>query len=459
MKVTRLQASNILRLVAVDIKPEGALVTIGGKNGAGKSSAMNSIAMALGGQALCPTEPIRTGESDAEIRVDFDTDLVVTRKFSRERVPCSCASFSTPNAKSEDASLHADTCNWRNKVFGETKSTLIVANKAGAKYPSPQALLDRLVGRLAFDPLAFKDDKDQATTLRRLVNLDVSAFDKARADAAAGRAMQKKTLAIKQAQLAAMPKHEGVPDAETPITTEKLVEAERLRKLAEEAERAEVRASDQHSTALRQADSYRDQILALETKIQELSDKRRNAEAVTSAALRALDAAKITAEAARAVVPDVTAISAELAATEATNAKVRANQRHAEAETEVKKIEADVAAYQKLVDEADRGKQQALDGVQFPVDGLGLSDVGVTFGGIPFAQAATNEQLRVSVAIGLALNPTLKVLLIRNGNVLDEDSLALVAKQAEDAGAQIWVEWVAKDKNEVQVFIEDGHVA
>ncbi len=86
MKVTRLQASNILRLVAIDIHPEGHLITVGGKNGAGKSSAMNSIAMALGGQALCPSEPIRAGESDAEIRVDFDSDLVVTRKFSRRSI-------------------------------------------------------------------------------------------------------------------------------------------------------------------------------------------------------------------------------------------------------------------------------------------------------------------------------------------------------------------------------------
>jgi hypothetical protein len=93
------------------------------------------------------------------------------------------------------------------------------------------------------------------------------------------------------------------------------------------------------------------------------------------------------------------------------------------------------------------------------VPGLGLSDDGVTFGGLPFAQASSSEQLRVSVAIGLALNPKLKVLLIRNGNMLDDDSLKAVAAQAEEAGAQVWCEWVTSNPEGVSVMIEDGRVA
>lgn len=452
MKVTRLQASNILRLVAVDIKPEGALVTIGGKNGAGKSSAMNSIAMALGGQALCPSEPIRAGESEATIRVDFDTDLVVTRKFSRDKVHAQ-------NCATRDTNLPDPIKCSCDPTWGETKSTLIVANKAGAKYPSPQALLDRLVGRLAFDPLAFKDDKDQARTLRQLVALDVSSFEKQRADAAASRAMLKRTLAIKQAQLGMMARHEGVPTQETPITTEKLVEAERLRKMAEEAERAAHKASDDYATAERVVTGYHAELASLERQIETIKGKIAHHESLLSAAMRACEATTITAQSARAVVPDVMSISAEMAATEATNAKVRANKKLAEAMSEIMDIESSVAEQQNAIDVADADKASALRAVQFPVDGLGLSDDGVTFKGLPLAQASSAEQLRVSAAIGFALNPTLKVVLIKNGNLLDDDSLAALAKQAEDAKAQVWVEWVTKDKSEVQVFIEDGHVA
>lgn len=452
MKVTRLQASNILRLVAVDIKPEGALVTIGGANGAGKSSAMNSIAMALGGQALCPSEPIRVGESEAEIRVDFDTDLVVTRKFSREKVHAQ-------NCATRDTNLPDPIKCSCDQSWSETKSTLIVANKAGAKYPSPQALLDRLVGRLAFDPLAFKDDKDQASTLRRLVNLDVSAYEKTRADAASSRAMLKKTLAIKQAQLAAMPRHDGAPAQETPITAEKLVEAERLRKLAGQAEHDAAQMQDRKTDRVRLLAEQRATLVELQKQVTALEGHIAAGESQLADVERDVDAAKITAHSARAVVPDVTAISAEMAATEVTNAKVRANQRHEEANQEIGHLEMQIEEAQFEIDRADDSKAAALRAVQFPVVGLGLSDDGVTFNGLPLAQASSAEQLRVSAAIGFALNPTLKVVLIKNGNLLDDDSLAALAKQSEEAGAQCWVEWVTKDKSEVQVFIEDGHVA
>ena len=83
----------------------------------------------------------------------------------------------------------------------------------------------------------------------------------------------------------------------------------------------------------------------------------------------------------------------------------------------------------------------------------------MTFGSLPFSQASSSEQLRVSVAIGLALNPKLKVLLIRSGNLLDDDSLKAVAAQAEAAEAQVWVEWVTANAEGVSVMIEDGRVA
>jgi hypothetical protein len=64
----------------------------------------------------------------------------------------------------------------------------------------------------------------------------------------------------------------------------------------------------------------------------------------------------------------------------------------------------------------------------------------------------------VSVAIGLALNPKLKVLLVRNGNLLDDDGLKALSEMADASGAQVWMELVTKDAGGVTVMIEDGHV-
>ena len=88
-----------------------------------------------------------------------------------------------------------------------------------------------------------------------------------------------------------------------------------------------------------------------------------------------------------------------------------------------------------------------------------MTDEGVTYGDVPLEQASSSEQLRVSVAIGLALNPKVKVLLVRNGNMLDDDGVRALGEMAEAAGAQVWMEWVTANADGVTVMIEDGTVA
>lgn len=442
MKILRLQSSNIMKLVAVDITPTGDVVIVGGKNGAGKSSVLNSIAMALGGATMCPQEPIRAGESEAKIEVDLG-DLRVTRRFSRAKEPA---------LPGEVATLD----------WGPTTSTLAVTNKDGARYPSPQAMLDKLLGKLTFDPLKFKDldPKTQDAELRKLVGLDVSEIEGRRKAAFDQRAMLKKTLAIKEAQIVALVKYDGVPGTEVPLAdiTNEMAKAEEYKRLADDARLEAERAGD----AMRIA---HDSVTRAERVLEEAKRQVTIAEAALrnvgtsyDTAVKNHDACKITADAALAVVPDVVALRTKLSEAVATNAKVRANAKYKDALAEVAILVDQVSDQNEIIESTDEEKLTVLQAAKFPVAGLSLSDNGVTFGGLPFTQASTSEQLRVSVAIGLALNPTLKVLLIRNGNMLDGDSLKTVAAQAEAAGAQVWVEWVTANADGMSVMIEDGKV-
>jgi hypothetical protein len=167
-------------------------------------------------------------------------------------------------------------------------------------------------------------------------------------------------------------------------------------------------------------------------------------------------------EAARAAVPEVSAIQQRIAEIQDTNEKVKANKARKAVEMQVLNLESAVNRETKLVEDAVTAKTKLVQEAKFPVEGLGFSEDIVTFNGIPLQQASTAEQLRVSVAIGLALNPKLKVLLIRGGNALDDESMKLIAKMAEEAGAQVWMEWVTRhagDNEGISVMIEDGHVA
>ena len=137
MRIISLTTSNTLRLSAVHIQPDGSLVVIGGRNAQGKSSVLNSISMALGGAKLCPPEPVKRGAAKSVTRLDLG-ELVVERTIT------------------------ADGHNY-----------LKVSNAAGAEQKSPQAILDRLTGKLSFDPLEFSRmaPKQQVETLRALTGL------------------------------------------------------------------------------------------------------------------------------------------------------------------------------------------------------------------------------------------------------------------------------------------------
>ena len=83
MRIVQFHAENFKRLGLVEITPEGNLVTIGGKNGQGKSSVLDAIFVALKGRAVAPPKPIRAGEERCVIQLDLG-DLVVTRTFRQQ---------------------------------------------------------------------------------------------------------------------------------------------------------------------------------------------------------------------------------------------------------------------------------------------------------------------------------------------------------------------------------------
>ena len=92
-----------------------------------------------------------------------------------------------------------------------------------------------------------------------------------------------------------------------------------------------------------------------------------------------------------------------------------------------------------------------------PVPGLGFDDTGVTLAGLPFNQTGQAEQIGASAAIAAALNPKLRVMLIRDGSLLDRHSLAILAEMAEAHDMQVWLERVT-DGQPVGIVIEDGEI-
>lgn len=423
LRIVRLETANIKRLRAVEISPEGNLVVIGGRNGQGKTSVLDSIVYALGGKAEICDEPLRRGEDHGHVVLDLG-DLIVRRTFTEGG-----------------------------------GGQLTVENGEGATYKSPQKMLDRLHGKLSFDPLAFSGMKshEQNETLRKLVELDTSELDVSIESAFDERTMVNRTVRNFEGQLEGIAEHEGVGTDEVSIV--ELV-AERDRRTVHNG-RALVLTAD-IDAALLLAEEAQKSIERWEARNRELEEKLKDSrkcchESGQDAHRHRLHAETLQADLDAFEYEDVASVAAKLEGAEARNAKARENAQRAEVAQELDGSRQTAATLTAQLGELKAKRAALIEATDFPVDGLGFAEDGVTFAGIPFAQASSAEQLRVSVAIGLAMNPRLRVLLVHDGSLLDEESLRLIAEMAAEHEAQVWIEVVRTD-NDVQVVIEDGKV-
>jgi len=419
--IVKLEAENIKRLKAVQIEPNGSVVIVGGRNAQGKSSVIDAIEMALAGKRSVPERPIRDGEEKAHIICDLG-DLVVKRTF-------------------------------RNGD-GKVKSTLKVESKDGAVYKSPQAMLDKLVGELSFDPLAFcrLEAKAQAETLRKLVGVDTSDIDKTRADLYQERTSANVEVAKLRAVLDNSVFYEDVPKDELSVSEliKELEAAQDEHRQYRDLELDYSRNKEHIDLIVRGIEKKYNEMGKLQSDIDTLKSRLIAAEKEATEFEELLAGKSET-------LPDVNPIRDKIASSEDINKKVRENKQRSNLIDKIQEARDKAEKLTKNMQEIDKHKADLLADARFPVEGLSFDTSGVLLNGIPFSQGSSAEQLKVSIAMGLAMNPELKIILIRDGSLLDEESLQIVRDMAAEAGAQVWLERVSTG-DEVSVVIEDGEV-
>jgi len=416
-RIVSLTIENVKRISVAHITPDGRpMIVIGGRNGQGKTSVLDAIEYALGGKGAICTRPIRDGEETARSVVDLG-DIIVTRTFTAKG------------------------------------SYLQVTNADGFQARGPQDLLDKMVGRLSFDPLKFvhMDAKKQMETLRELVGIDLSDLDEQRKTAYAARTEANrdvKRLRGAYSEMEAPP--EGTPETEVSVAA--------LMKQIDEAEKHNTGNEEKRKPVSDAAE-------ALDTARQCLAETNRKiADLELAADARTTDIAhkqerldEMRADVAKLEDIDTAPIREKVAGAETINRAVRLVADRARLVADGLAAKNRAATLTAEIDGYDDDRRARLAAAEFPVDGLSLDDFGVTFRDVPLSQASGAEQLRVSVAMGLAANPSLRVLLIRDGSLLDAESMALLESMAADADAQVWVERVG-DADACAVVIEDGTV-
>lgn len=417
MKIIQLRSCNVKKLSAVEITPTGDLVVISGKNGAGKSSVLDSIMFALAGGDKLPKMPVRRGAEKAKITLNLG-EIVVTRTFT---------------------------------AAGGT--TLTIKGKEGVKFASPQTMLDSLTGRLTFDPLEFARAKpaQQAETLRALVGLDFTKADETYNVLYARRAEANRRVKQAEATQATTPKPTGDTPAGIQSVSQIMAEIEKVNLSNWTNQEARVKLQQQQEN-LERSDRT---IQKVKEEIKELEASLHRLNATRSGEMDTMLRQRALVDNLRDI--DVSPLRERAAKVEENNAKFHAAQKWEDGQKTLAEARNESEVIQRAMERNQEDKNAAIQAAKYPIEGLSIDTAGVTLNGIPFEQASTAEQLKVSVAMGFALNPKLRVLLIRNGNDLDRDNLKLLAEMATEAKAQVWIERVETD-GAVSVVIEDGHV-
>jgi hypothetical protein len=398
LKIRSIEVDNFMRLRSVRIEPAQDVQVIGGENEQGKTSLFQFVRSACGGAKETPDVPIHRGADSSHGTIDFgelSVEMVIDAKGRR----------------------------------------VVVRNADGKKCDGPpQAILDAFYSKVAFRPLEFasKKPEEQQKILRGLVGLDFAELDAKRAQLYEKRTGVGRVRDDAEARALVFPASvQSAPDAEVSVA-----------ELVQRKQEADTNNSHR-ANLVRRGDELTKVLAKLR---RELVQAESDLDAITGE----LYACPIDIDTA----PIVSAI----ATAETTNTTVRAKRDRAAAVTHFKAKDKEYTDLTRQLEAIDAEKAEKMAKAPWPIPGLGFSDSGVTLNGLPFEQGSKAERMKVSLAIGAALNPNLRTMLLEDASLLDKSSMEVVHQVAREKDMQILVERVGSS-DPGAIIIEDGEVA
>ncbi len=417
VKINELQIENVKRIKAVQITPSAeGLTVIGGKNNQGKTSVLDSIAWALGGDRYRPTSAAREGSVvPPHIKLTLSNGLVVERKGKN--------------------------------------SSLTVTDPEGKR--SGQQLLDEFVSQFAIDLPRFMDanDREKANILLRIIGVgeQLAQYETRETQLynqrhAIGQIADQKAKFAKE-----MPYYEGVP--QEPISASNLIK-EQQDILARNGENQ--RKRDQLSEITHTKHRLFDELQRLEERISMLQQQKNELQQQWS------DAAAQEEIARKTVVQLIDESTAELEQSirdiEEINRKVRANLDREKADEDAAQYK---LQYENLTGQIETVRQNKLDllnGADMPLSGLSVDNGRLLYNGFAWDNMSGSDQLKVATAIVRKLNPQCGFVLLDKLEQMDTDTLTAFAEWLEENGLQAIATRVSTG-GECSIIIEDGYAS
>ena len=416
VKITALEAENVKRIKAVALTPAPTGLTIvGGNNNQGKTSVLDALAWALGGDRFRPDAAQRDGAlAPAHLMVKLSNGVVVERKGKN--------------------------------------ASLTVTDPTGRR--SGQQLLNAFVEPLALDLPRFMDasDKEKADILLRIIGIGTELHT---------RDMEIKALYDKRTftgQLAAQKKHFAeelisYPEApDEPVSASDLIRQQQDI-LARNGENQ--RKRNQLDKLIDEKNQLNFTLRDLDEKIEDLKEEYEQTQAkFTDLEKQIFQARKSAAQ----LQDESTAeLEASIRDIEDTNRKVRANLEKARAEDEAAQYSGEYDRLTEAIQQKRADRMALLNGADLPLPGLSVEDGALTYKGKHWRDMSGSDQLRVAAAIVRRLNPDCGFVLLDKLEQMDMTTLQEFSAWLEAEGLQAIATRVSTG-SECQIIIEDGMV-
>lgn len=425
VKIASLELENVKRVRAVELTPtEDGLTVIGGRNRQGKTSVLDAIAWALGGDRFKPDKPTRDGAATpAKLHVELSNGLVVERSGKN----------------------------------GTLKVTDPTGKRAG------QQLVNDFVSTLAIDLPRFLGgtDKDRAETLLQVIGVGDQL---AEIDARLSRKYEERhtlgQIATRKAKAAEdMAHHDDAP--EEPVSVADLVQ-EQQEILGRNGVNQEKRLKSRELVAASEraageVERQREAVADAKSRLKDAND--RLAKLIEDSA-RATEDASVAAKTAEQLTDESTdEVEASIAGIEATNELVRENQAKAKAQAEADDLKEEYDALDGEVESIRTERMDLLKGADLPLEGLSVDEDGdLTYEDAAWSDMSGADQLKVATAVVRRVQPSCGFVLVDKLEQMDSDTLGEFGQWCEDEGLQVIGTRVATDDT-CSVVIEDGRVA
>lgn len=415
VKINSLEIENVKRIQAVALEPTAnGLTVIGGNNGQGKTSVLDAICWALGGERSRPSNATREGSTvPPKIKLTLSNGLIVERKGKN--------------------------------------SDLKVTDPSGRK--SGQQLLNEFVSELALNLPKFMQasSREKAETLLQIIGVgpQLHQLEQEEQQLYNQRTVLGRTRDRKKLFAEGMPYWPNAP--KEPVSISDLIRQQQeilARNGENQRKRQRVDQLDRDGELARQElHRWEAQLLDLEAKISGVREKIRQIDADLEIAEK--DALELHDE-------STEELERQISDFERINKQVRDNLDRDRAADEAKVLSDQYDGMTQQIEQTRQAKRDLLNGANLPLPELGVEEGELTYQGKRWDCMSSSDQLRVAVAIVRRLNPNCGFVLVDKLEQMDLDTLRAFAAWLEQEGLQAIATRVSTG-DECSIIIEDGH--